>query len=378
MRRIAIAMLIAFPLCSLAQNDTIRNKKDGGYLFTQVKSLEATDVKNQFKSGTCWSFSGMSLFESEMIRMGQEPINFSEMFFVRKAYELKAERYVRMHGKAQFGPGGQFHDVVQIAQEYGVLTEEQYGGQPVSYGKPIHAEMDAMTKAVVNVVVKNPNKKLSPYWQDAFTGVVDAYLGELPKDVDPKQVAESTSLDWDKYIEVTSFSHMPYYEQSVLLIPDNWNYSKYHNLPIDELVDMTVKAIDAGFTLGWDGDVSDRGFSFRNGLAIYPMEPWETMSKAQRDTVFDAPGKEMMVSQEQRQALYDNYSTTDDHLMHLTGYCKDQNGTLYFIIKNSWGDERNDCGGYLYMSEAYFRAKTLALMLHQDGVDKTLAKKLKL
>jgi len=235
-----------------------------------------------------------------------------------------------------------------------------------------------MAKAMVNVVVKNPNRKLSPYWKTAYTNMLDAYLGEIPEGgKTAKETADKSGIDWDKYIEIMSFSHLPYYEKSVLLIPDNWTYSSYYNLPISDFLEVTKNALKAGCSVGWDADVSDRGFSFKNGVAIYPDVDWAVMDKERKKVIFDEPSEEKMVSQEERQELYDNYSTTDDHLMHITGTCTDQNGKLYFIVKNSWGAERNDAEGYIYVSEAYFVAKTIAIMLHQDGVEKGIAKKLK-
>lgn len=373
-----LCLTLIVPFTCFGQKETRTNKKDGGYVFSNVQEIGATEVKNQFRSGTCWSFSGLSLFESEMIRMGMEPVDLSEMYIVRRAYEMKAERFVRMQGKAQFGPGGQFHDIIDVVRQFGILSESEYGGQPIAYGKPHHNEMDAMLKGMVNVVVKNPNKKLSPYWKDAINGALDAYLGEVPSSVDPMEKSKSLGLDWDSYIEITSFSHLPYYEKSLLLIPDNWTYAQYYNLPIDEYV-LTVKdALKAGFTVGWDADVSDRGFSFKNGVAIYPDVEWSKMSKARKDTIFNAPSAEEMISEAKRQELFDNYVTTDDHLMHIVGSAIDQNGTYYFLVKNSWGSDRNDCGGFIYVSEAYFRAKTIAIMLHKDGVKGGVAKKLKL
>ncbi|MBD78393.1 MAG: aminopeptidase [Crocinitomicaceae bacterium] len=377
MKKLIPFILVVAPLMTWAQETSIK-QEDEGFAFTGVIDLEATEVKNQNKSGTCWSFGGVSLFESEMIRMGLDPVNISEMFVVRKAYEMKAERYVRMHGKAQFGPGGQFHDIIEVVKKYGMLLEAEYGGQPIAYGKPHHNEMDAMARAMVNVVVKNPNRKLSPHWKTAYSNILDAYLGELPASEEiPLKRAEELGLDWNKYIEITSFSHLPYYEKSVLLIPDNWTYSSYYNIPLNDLLSVVKNALKAGYTVGWDADVSDRGFSFKNGVAIYPNEDWALMSKDRRKVIFDKPGEEKMVSEEERQELYDNYSTTDDHLMHITGISTDQNGKTYFKVKNSWGTGRNEYGGYIYVSEAYFAAKTVAIMLHKDGVEKGIAKKLK-
>jgi bleomycin hydrolase len=376
MKNVVLFLGLVWFSVELEAQENRKNKSDGGFKFSEIVDLEATSVKNQYKSGTCWSFSGLSFFESEMIRMGQKPTDLSEMWIVRKAYEMKAERYVRMHGKAQFGPGGQFHDIIDVVKRYGIVAESDYNGQPVHYGKPVHAEMDKMALAMLNVVVSNPNKGLSPYWKNAYLGMLDAYLGVLPENVDPKGYAKSTQLEWDNYVELTSFSHIPFYKKSVLLIPDNWTYGMYYNLPISELFDVAIKAIDAGYTLGWDADVSERIFSFKNGVAIYPDVEYREMPKARRDTLFNGPSNEKILSQEERQVLFENYRTTDDHLMHITGYCKDQNGTTYLIVKNSWGTERNDCGGYIYVSEAYFKAKTIALMIHKAGISKEVSKKI--
>lgn len=377
MKKVLIVALGILVFQGLVGQEERRNKTEGGFVFSDVKEVGATSVKNQYKSGTCWSYSGISFFESELIRMGLDSVNLSEMWIVRKAYEMKAERYVRAHGKAQFGPGGQFHDVVDVAKRYGILTEEQYGGQPAYYGKPVHAELDAMASAMLGVVVKNHNRTLSPNWKKAYSGMLDAYLGELPQDAKPMEYANSLGIDWDKYVELTSFNHIPFYEKSELLIPDNWTHGQYYNLPVDDLYKATHQAIQSGFSVAWDADVSERGFSFKNGVAIFPITPWNQMPKAQRDTLFNEPSIEKLVSQEERQEMYDSYETKDDHLMHIVGTCKDQNGTNYFIVKNSWGTNRNDCGGYIYVSEAYFRAKTIAVMIHSNGIEKGIAKKLK-
>lgn len=363
--------------------DTVRNKEDGGFIFSDVKNVGATEVKNQYRSGTCWSFGTVSFFESELIRSGVKNPNISEMFFVRKAYSLKAEQYVRRQGAAQFGPGGQFHDVLAIIKKYGMLTETSYGGQPIAYGKPVHNELDQMAKAMLDVVVKNPNGKLSPYWKDAYEGMLDAYLGPIPenmkmdgKEMNSQDYAKSVGLNWDDYVELTSYSHEEFYKPFNLQIPDNWMGWNYYNVPIDELVKSAVNAINLGYTIGWDADVSEKGFSFKNGVALLPDVDWAEMQKERRDTIFNSPSPEMEVNQEVRQQMYEDYSTSDDHLMHITGTCKDQNGKLYFIVKNSWGDETNDCGGYIYVSEAYFRAKTVALFVHKGSLEKSLLKKI--
>ena len=352
-----------------------KNTVDGGFVFKDFVEVKTTEVKNQNRSGTCWSFGSISFLESELIRSGVADPNLSEMFIVRKAYSLKADEYVRRQGKYQFGPGGQFHDVIEIIKKYGILPESKYGGMAVEYGKPVHNEMDAMAKAILDVVISNPNKKLSPNWRVAYEGTLDAYLGELPAD-DPKVYAERLGLNWNDYVEITSYNHEEFYKPFNLQIPDNWMGGDYYNLPIDELAATVENALKNGYSVGWDADVSEPGFSFKNGVAILPVKEWSQMDKVQKDTIFNSPSEEVMVTQELRQEMYENYETTDDHLMHITGMCKDQNGTRYYVVKNSWGTDKNDCEGYIYVSEAYFRAKTVVLLVNKASIPKGISKKL--
>ncbi|MDE0772565.1 MAG: aminopeptidase [Salibacteraceae bacterium] len=356
----------------------VKPDKVGGYEFTNCTKLEALPVSNQFKSGTCWSFGGLSFFESEMIRMGMPAINLSEMYIVRHAYEMKAQRYLRMQGKFQFGPGGQFHDIIEVAKLHGFMSEADYNGKPVSYGLPVHAELDAITKSMVSVAVKRPNKILSESWWPAYNSTLNSYLGEVNEDTDKKgmKTLKSTGLNLDNYIELTSFTHLEDYKKNILFIPDNWTMSGYYNLPLQDLLSVLNNALNKGYTVAWDADVSDNGFSFKNGLAVVPTAPWGQMSKVERDTIFNSTLNEAEVTAEMRQTLFDNFETTDDHLMHITGKCKDQNGNNFYYTKNSWGTNKNSCEGFLYTSESYFKLKTIAIMVHKDAIPKAIRKKL--
>ncbi|MCH9822250.1 MAG: aminopeptidase [Bacteroidetes bacterium] len=367
---------LLFIQCLVAQES--KKEKVAGYEFTNCTQLEAMPVSNQFKSGTCWSFGGLSFFESEIIRMGMPAINLSEMYIVRHAYEMKAQRYLSMQGNFQFGPGGQFHDVVKIAKLHGFLSEADYAGKPVSYGLPVHAELDAITKSMVGVAVKRPNKTLSESWWPSYNATLDSYLGEVNEETDKKgmETLKATGLVLDDYIELTSFTHLENYKKNILFIPDNWTMSSYYNLPLNDMLAVLNNALDKGFTVAWDADVSERGFSFKNGLAVVPSTPYSQMSKAQRDTLFNSTIDEVNVTAEMRQKLFENFETTDDHLMHITGKCKDQNGNSFYYTKNSWGTNRNSCGGFLYTSEAYFKLKTVAIMVHKDAIPKAIRKKL--
>ena len=376
------------------ENTKLSNRKDGGYVFTLMKDIEATDVQSQGRTGTCWSFSSLSFFESELLRMGKGKHNLSEMFIARKAYEEKAVNYVRMHGNFNFGPGGAFHDIPYVAKRHGLMPEEAYMGLGYGADRHNHSEMDAILRATVEQVIKNPQGTLTPSWKKAVSGILDAYLGEVPSEFEyqgkkytPQSYAKELGLDMNDYVIVTSFTHHPYYEQFVLEIPDNWALSSTYNLPLDELIEIADNAINNGYGVAWASDVSEKGFSYRDGLAIVP-EDESTIKVRGRDNsnfsdagaskvsnAFDEPVKEKTITQAMRQEAFDNYQTQDDHGMHFTGIVKDQKGTKYYIVKNSWG-KTNECDGYFYASEAYVRYKTTNFMVHKNAIPKALRKKL--
>ncbi|BDS13494.1 C1 family peptidase [Aureispira anguillae] len=396
-KSIALTLIMAVASFSGKAQDTekITNKEGSQYQFTILKDMEATPVQSQGRTGTCWTFSALSFLESELLRMGKGKHELSEMWIARNAYHDKAINYVRMHGSFNFSAGGAFHDIPHVIKKYGIVPLEAYEG--LNYGSKIHnhSEMDAMLKAMVDVVVKSPqNRVLTPVWTDAVDGVLDAYLGKKPEEFEVdgkkyngKSYAKELGLDMDDYVVLGSFTHHPFYEQFVLAVPDNWAFGQVYNLPIDELMEVAESALMKGYTWAWAADVSEKGFSFRDGLAIVP-EDESTIRKRGRDNkhfsdagaekisdAFNQPVPEKKITQEMRQAAYDNYQTTDDHGMHATGIVKDQNGTKYFVIKNSWGTG-NHCDGYFYASEAYFRYKTMNMMVHKSALPKKIAKKL--
>ena len=388
---------LIFGLSFLANAQDAKSNQPKGYQFTDIKRLPATSVKDQARAGTCWSWSGISFFESEMIRMGKEPIDLSAMYIVRHAYSDKATKFVRLHGSMNFAVGGAFCDVMHVIKNYGIVPMDVYKG--LNYGEPNHAfgEIDDVLAGYVNAVIKNSNKKLSTAWKKGFDGILDAYLGEEPekfeykgKEYTPRTFAdEVVGLNMDDYVSLTSFTHHPFYSQFAIEVPDNWLWGMSYNLPINELAQVMSNAIDNGYTFAWASDVSERGFqTSQPGVAVVPttdtkemsgaeIAKWEAMPKGNQtpDAFRQGPAPEKEITQEMRQQEFDNYLTTDDHGMHVIGKAKDQNGTVYYIVKNSW-NKYNKFGGYFYASEPFMKYKTMNIIVHKNAIPKDIRKKL--
>lgn len=369
-----------------------------GYQFTEVVTVPATPVKNQAATGTCWCFATTSFMESELLRMGKGEYDLSEMFIVRQKYMNQLQDNYLRRGEGNIGQGSLSHTFMNAYRQVGIVPEEVYKGINYDSERHNHYEMAQYMEAIANVAVKS--KKRSPEYDKLIKNLFDTYLGELPakftykgKEYTPKSFAESLGLNMDDYIELTSFTHHPYYKKFDVEVPDNWEHSLMYNLPLDEMIETVDYALNNGFTVCWDGDVSEKGFSFKNGVAINPevkkVEDFSNTDRARFEKMdekerleevykFEQPYPEIKVTPEIRQEGFEAFVTTDDHLMHLTGIAKDQNGTKYYITKNSWGTDRNKFGGYLNMSESFVRAKTIYVMVHKDAIPKAIRTKLSL
>ena len=367
-----------------------------GYQFTEVVTVPATPVKNQAATGTCWCFATTSFMESELLRMGKGEYDLSEMFIVRQKYMNQLQDNYLRRGEGNIGQGSLAHTFKNAYRQVGIVPEEVYKGINYNSERHNHSEMAQYMKAIADVAVKN--KKRSPEYDKLIQNLFDTYLGQLPatftykgKEYTPKTFAESLGLNMDDYIELTSFTHHPYYVKFDVEVPDNWEHQLMYNLPLDEMIETVDYALNNGFTVCWDGDVSEKGFSFKNGVAITPevkkvedlsntdrarFEKMDEKERLEEVYKFEQPYPEVKVTPEVRQEGFEAFVTTDDHLMHLTGIAKDQNGTKYYITKNSWGTDRNKFGGYLNMSESFVRAKTIYVMVHKDAIPKAIKTKL--
>ena len=389
------ALMLAFVLSSVSAKDK-KKTEDEGYVFTTVKELKITPVKNQNRTGTCWCFSTLGFLESELLRMGKGEYDLSEMFIVSKNYKDKAEKFVRLHGELNYAQGGSFEDVLQAWKDYGIVPESVMNGLQYGEDMHVHNELESASRAYLDQIIKNPNRKLSTAWKKGFDGIIDAYLGTAPekftyngKEYTPKSFAAELGINPDDYVSLTSYTHHPFYSEFAIEVQDNWRWATSYNLPIDELMQVFENAINTGYTIAWGADVSEKGFT-RNGIGIIPdiesmersgsdQDRWLGLSTSEKDAeikkMMEKPCKELEITQEMRQEAYDNYETTDDHGMQIYGIAKDQTGKKFYMIKNSWGTD-NKYKGTWYISENFVKYKTMNIVVHKDALPQAIKDKL--
>lgn len=389
----AIALVLVFTSAASAQ--ALKRFDFPEYQFQTVQENAITPVKNQASSGTCWAFSTIGFVESEIIRINNikdtaKYPDLSEFFIVNHSYVDRAEKFVRLDGKLNFGAGSEADDVLDVIRDYGIVPQSAYSGMNYGSELPKQAEMDAVLAAYVEAVAKNPNRTLTTAWKRGFQAVVNEYLGQIPetftvngKEFTPQTYRESLKFNPDDYICLTSFTHHPFYTWFAIEVSDNWRWDRSYNVPIDEFMSILDNAINNGFTAAWGTDVSDAGFT-RDGLAILvdvkkstkeapkagsDQEHWvgkeegKPAPEAQNEVV------EREASQEQRQLDFDNKTITDDHGMQIYGIAKDKNGAKYYMVKNSWG-QTGKYKGIWYASEAFVKGQSMDILIHKDALPK--------
>ena len=362
------------------------------YNFTTVKENPVTSIKNQYRSGTCWCYSALSFIESEILRTKGIETDLSEMFVVGRSYHDRAVKYVRLDGHLNFAAGSSFGDVLHVIDDYGIIPQSVYSGFNYGTEMPEQNELDAVLKGYVDAARRNPNKKLTTAWVNGLDGILDAYFGEAPEtftvdgvEYTPESYRDFLGINYDDYVNITSFTHHPFYEPFIIEVCDNWRWDSAYNLPMEEMMEVMYNAIDNGFTIAWGSDVSEKGFT-RDGLAVMPVEEEEKKAGSDQEKWVGKDNEtkvekkkgipvEQVITQEMRQEGYDNKTTTDDHGMHIYGTAEDQNGTKYFLVKNSWG-ETGKYDGIWYASDAFVRYKTLNIVVHKDALPEHIAKKL--
>jgi len=349
--------------------------------FKLNSNVATTSVKNQASSGTCWSYSTLSFVESEMLRLGKPEVDLSEMYVVRMSYIDKAKLYVKMHGTVNFSGGGALQDAINVMDNYGLVPQEVYAG--LNYGTTLndHSELDAVLKAYVDVVIKSEKPTIA--WIDGFIALLDSYLGKCPeiftykgKEYTPRTFADNVvGLKSSDYMYFSSYTHHNFYEQFIMEVPDNWSWGKVINLPVNEMISVMKNAINNNYSVAWASDVSEKGFSNANAVALVPSKDLSYFSRDEVKNHLVQPVEELEITQEMRQLAFENYETTDDHGMHIIGLATDKSQNEYFYVKNSWGESAG-IKGYFYASDNFVAYKTMSFMVHKNAVPSEILKKI--
>ena len=396
MKKVFTLALLA--MMAVGANAQDEQKKDNKPVFTVVKEIPITSIKDQNRSGTCWDYSTLSYFEAEILKKSGKTYDLCESFVANKTYLDRAVQVVRLHGDCQFAQGGSAYDVYYVLKNYGICPEDAMPFPGSLYGDSLNNfnEFFSLMEPYVDAIAKNKAKKISGQWKVGLQGILDAYLGKCPetftyegKTYTPQTFAASLGLDWDDYVSITSYTHHPFYTEFPVEVQDNWRNPGSWNLPIDEMMEVIDNAVMNGYTVAWGGDVSEEGFT-RKGLALAydtkkmesyagsDMARWLKLSPTKRTNIIDSLGinaPEIVPTQEMRQQRFDNWELTDDHGMLIFGIAKDQNGREYYMVKNSWG-ESGDYKGIWYMSKAFIAANTMDYMVNKNAIPKNIRKKL--
>ena len=378
------------------EKDSVKSNKP---VFTTIKENPITSIKDQNRSGTCWDYSTLSFFESEILKKTGKTYNLCESFVANKTYMDRAIQVVRLHGDCQFAQGGSAEDPLYCLKHYGICPEEAMPFPGSLYGDSLNNfnEFFSVLEPYVEAVSRNKAKKISGQWKVGLQGILDAYLGKCPetftyegKTYTPQSFAASLGLDFNDYVSITSYTHHPFYTAFAVEVQDNWRNPLSYNVPIEDLQRIFDYAVEQGYTVAWGGDVSEDGFT-RSGLAYAidtkktesslqgsDMARWLKLSTQKKRDIIDSLGctvPEIVPTQEMRQERFDNWELTDDHGMHIFGVAKDQNGKEYYMVQNSWG-ETGDYKGIWYMTKAFIAANTMDFLINKNAIPAEIRKKL--
>ena len=394
---IALALFVAAGSVSAAKKKSAA-KQSNKPVFTIVKEIPVTSMKDQNRSGTCWDYSTLSFFEAEILKATGKKYDLCESFIANKTYMDRAIQVVRYHGDCQFAQGGSAEDVLATLKTHGICPEDAMPFPGSLYGDSLNNfnEFFGVLEPYVAAVAKSSAKKISNAWKNGFQGILDAYLGKCPekftfegKEYTPKSFMNTLGLNLDDYVSITSYTHHPFYTTFAVEVQDNWRFPQSYNLPMEEMMEIIDNAIEQGYTVAWGGDVSEDGFT-RKGLAYAvdtkateslagsDMARWLKLAPTKRTSILDSLGckvPEVVPTQEMRQERFDNWELTDDHGMHIYGIAKDQNGKEYYMVKNSWG-ETGDYKGTWYMTKTFIAANTMDFLINKNAIPKDIRKKL--
>ena len=395
---LSIALMAIIALSASAAKKNTPAKDANKPVFTVIKEIPVTSMKDQNRSGTCWDYSTLSYFEAEILKATGKSYDLCESFVANKTYMDRAIQVVRYHGDCQFSQGGSAEDVLATLKTWGICPEDAMPFPGSLYGDSLNNfnEFFSLMEPYVEAVAKNKAKKISGQWKVGLQGILDAYLGQCPekftfegKEYTPKSFMASLGIDLNDYVSITSYSHHPFYTTFAVEVQDNWRFPQSYNLPMDEMMQIIDNAIEQGYTIAWGGDVSEEGFT-RKGLAYAidakaaqslggsDMARWLKLTAEKKRNVIDSLGctvPEIVPTQELRQERFDNWELTDDHGMHIYGIAKDQNGKDYYMVKNSWG-ETGDYKGTWYMTKAFIAANTMDYLVNKNAIPAEIRKKL--
>ena len=396
---IALALFVAVGSAGAAKKKAPEKKNTNKPVFTTIKEIPITSVKDQNRSGTCWDYSTLSFFEAEILKNTGKTYDLCESFVCNKTYMERAIQVVRFHGDCQFAQGGSAEDVLATMKTHGIVPEGTMPFPGSLYGDSLNNfnEFFSVLEPYVGAIAKSDAKKISGQWKVGLQGILDAYLGKCPEkftyegiQYTPKSFMASLGIDLNDYVSITSYTHHPFYTAFAVEVQDNWRFPLSYNVPMDEMMQIIDNAIEQGYTVAWGGDVSEDGFT-RKGLAYAvdakkttqnlqgsDMAKWLKMTATKKRDIIDSLGctvPEIVPTQKMRQERFDNWELTDDHGMHIFGVAKDQNGKEYYMVKNSWG-ETGDYKGIWYMTKAFIAANTMDFLINKKAIPANIRKKL--